>query len=207
MDYNQYDYIARIYDPLAKLVLGKAYSESKHQYLEQIKEGDKVLYLGGGTGGNLAEMANRVGTSGSVCFVEASKVMMDLAWKKVPPEIRDRVVWMYENDFEWLPKEKFDVVVTQYFLDILPDKEIQNLFQEIEERTKDSSLWIFSDLFETREKKRLLSLMIGFFNWVSNNPRKSLPDYFQYFESSGWEVKSQSEFEDGWIKCILFSKS
>ncbi|MDN3668742.1 class I SAM-dependent methyltransferase [Echinicola jeungdonensis] len=206
MSQNQYDYIARVYDPIAKLVLGKSYTESKFKHLEQIKEGDKVLLLGGGTGENLAEMANRVGYSGMVYFVEASKVMMDMAWKKVPPEIRDRVIWTYENDFTWLPKEKFDVVVTQFFLDILPDKEIQNLFQELEEKTKSSSLWIFTDFFEKKEKARLLSLMMTFFKWVSNNPRKNLPDYFRYFDSFGWKEKVLTEFDSGWIKSILFSK-
>ena len=43
-----YDRIASIYDPLAKLVFGNSLERAKKTHLEYLKAGTKVLVVGGG---------------------------------------------------------------------------------------------------------------------------------------------------------------
>src|SRR5690606_39610469 len=69
---NFYDPIAFFYDPLSK-VLGKSYQNSKYIFLDRIGRGDKVLYLGGGTGANLSSILEHIGEEGKIFYMEASR--------------------------------------------------------------------------------------------------------------------------------------
>src|SRR5690606_13024645 len=123
---DSYDPIAPYYDFLS-LVLGKSYRNSKSAFLENLDIGNQVLYIGGGTGGNLAEISDRIGETGKVYFMEASAKMIEKAKNKLPPTLKSRIIFLHESDFATIPLETFDVVLTQYFLDILPDSNIHKL--------------------------------------------------------------------------------
>jgi len=202
---DSYDPIAPYYDFLS-LVLGKSYRNSKSAFLENLDIGNQVLYIGGGTGGNLAEISDRIGETGKVYFMEASAKMIEKAKNKLPPTLKSRIIFLHESDFATIPLETFDVVLTQYFLDILPDSNIHKLFKEIGRRTHDHSRWIFVDFFEVRGKRWLIQLMIHFFRVFTGNPRKDLPDYGYYFENYGWGIHERKSFDHRFIQAWLLKK-
>ncbi|UCS94191.1 class I SAM-dependent methyltransferase [Echinicola marina] len=203
MDINLYDRVVFFYDRLAALVLGRDYIESKQAFLDQVSAGDKVLYIGGGTGTNLSEILSKLGSNGKVFFVDASQNMISKAANNVPQIFRDRVVFLKQNDFRELPKHRFDVILTQFLLDLLPDSEIEVLFKEIDLRSDHETNWIFTDFIDHPKRKIMQYLMILFFRLLTKNPRKDLPDYFIYFNKYGWEVSSKRGFKGDWIQAWL----
>lgn len=156
--------------------------------------------MAGGTGVNLAEIVERVGKDGRVVYVEASSRMIARAKKRIPAPLSSQVIYLHQSDFFQLPKEKYDFVLTQYFLDILSDKDISGLFEAIELRTDSNSHWIFVDFFEVKEKKNLLYLMISLFQIFNLNPRNDLPQYSRHFSFYGWKIKQEQSFEKGFIQ-------
>ena len=205
MKRNPYDQIAEVYDPLAR-ILGSSYLNSKYLFLEEINAGDKVLYLGGGTGINLPLIVEKIGEKGKVVYMEVSGEMIKKTKSRISVPLLPRVEFLQQGDFSKIPKEKFDTVLTQYFLDILSDEEIHRLFQNINPRINEKTQWIFLDFFNTQKKRVWIKLMIGFFRLFAGNPRKDLPDYLGYFESYGWRIKKTKSFEKGFIQSWLLER-
>src|SRR5690606_36202824 len=107
-----YDLLAPYCD-FVSLVLGKSYRDSKSIFLNRLKEGDQVLYLGGGTGANLQEILERIGLGGGVYYIEASSQMIDKARKRLTTEQLSRIVCLHQREFSKIPKRTYDVVLTQ----------------------------------------------------------------------------------------------
>ena len=205
MKRNTYDALAPYYDFLS-LLLGKSYRESKLLYLDQLKEGDQVLYLGGGTGSNLPEILGRIGPDGSVHYIEASCQMIKKAKKRVTPEQRSSIVFLHQSEFSKIPEHTYDVVLTQFFLDILPEDEIEKLFKELDKRVSPNTRWVFLDFFPVAGRKWLIKIMIWFFRLSTGNPRKDLPAYAYYFGYYGWEVEEKKSLKSGFIQAWLLKR-
>lgn len=200
-----YDPLAPYYDFLSN-ILGKAYKDSKLLFLDRLKNGDQVLYIGGGTGANLPRILERIGRTGKVYYMEASSQMIEKARKRVKPEQLFRIVFLHQSDFSKIPIETYDVVLTQFFLDILPDDEIKELFQELDKRLSPNTRWIFVDFFPVSGRKWLIKIMIWFFRLSTGNPRKDLPDYARYFGYYGWEVEEKKSLSGGFMQAWLLKR-
>lgn len=202
---NQYDGLAFVYDRLSRM-LGRSYRESKFALLEVLQPGYKVLYLGGGTGENLPAMLERIGDSGKLVYVEASERMIEKARSSVGTESSSRLIFLHQADFEPIPLDQYNIVVTQYLLDILEDRDLAALAQAVNKRTDVNSRWIFVDFFPVKKKRYLLGLMILFFRIFTRNPRKGLPDYSEFFSQSGWTIMERVSYEGGFIQAWLMGR-
>lgn len=84
-----------------------------------LRHGEKVLDVGCGTGIVSRLAAERVGSAGKVVGLDANAEMLDTARAVCPPSLE----WI-ETSAESisLPDESFDVVLSQYALQFVPDK-------------------------------------------------------------------------------------
>lgn len=202
---NVYDALAPYYDYLS-LLLGPAYKASKRLFLDRLREGDQVLYLGGGTGANLPEILGRIGSHGRVHYIEASAQMIEKARKQLTPEQLSSIVFLHQSEFSKIPKCTYDVVLTQFFLDILPEDDIEKLFKELDRRIDSDTRWIFLDFFPAVGRKWLIKTMIWFFRLSTRNPRKDLPDYARYFVHYGWELEEKKWLHEGFIQAWVLKR-
>jgi len=207
MEKNRYDKVVFFYDQLAGFVLGKEYLRSKCAFLESIQPGELVLYIGGGSGENLALIQQRVGENGKVLFVEASQKMIEKAKRRQDHQYSNNVEFLHLSAFNQLPNCEFDFVITQYFLDILSDQEIDYLFEEVGKRAHVGSKWLLVDFFDRKRRRWLQFLMVMFFKLFTKNPRRDLPEYHRFFAMHGWELQEEKMFKRNWIKSIVFRKS
>jgi len=205
MKRHSYDSVAYYYEKLGFL-LGRPYQDSKFDFLDRLQEGDQVLCLGGGTGVNLQRLLDGIGSDGTVHYLEASAKMILRAKRRVKPEQLSQVVFLHQSDFAEIPLHTYDVILTQFFLDILLDQEIHRLFQEVEERTALDVRWIFVDFFSAKGKTWLVNLMIFFFRWTTGHPRNDLPNYAHFFYSWDWEIKERKARQRGFIQAWLLMK-
>src|SRR5690554_3751220 len=147
-----------------------------------------------------------IGESGKIIYIEAASRMIEKAKKSIPSNLGSRVIFLHQSDFSAIPLASFDVVITQYLLDILPDEDIDQLFQQITKRSDEHSRWIFVDFFEVRGKRWLVKLMIRFFRFFTGNPRKDLPNYEDYFIKNGWQIYNRKTLDKGFIQGWLLKR-
>lgn len=204
---NTYNRIAWIYDPISRWLLGKHYTLSKFCYLDRVGRGKRVLILGGGTGENLREIVDRIGEQGSVYYVEASKSMIRMAKNRFQGKIPTNIKFVHSTDFSQFSHIQPDVILTQYFLDVLSDAELEELFEGLNETTATDTEWIFTDFYAVPKKRWLIKAMIRLFRIVVGHPRKDLPDYAYFFERWGLKEKEACSFMDGFIQAKVYKKA
>lgn len=202
---NDYDLIAPIYDLLASLVLGRVYIKSKWAFLENIKSGDKVWFIGGGTGANLPDILKRCGKNGLVIYTEASEVMLQKARENIRPDVMHQIKFICSDDLRLPPDLTVDVIVTQFFLDVLTDAAINSLFEQVRRGASPGVRWIFLDFYPIIKKKIFIRLMISFFSLLTRHPRKELPAYDAFFQKWGWREIKKSSFKKGFYVAKLYN--
>ena len=75
---NDFDPIASWYDRLGKIVFFDRLHIAQKEYLNQLKQGNSLLILGGGTG-RILEDIDRLGLNLNIDFVEPSSEMIKKA--------------------------------------------------------------------------------------------------------------------------------
>jgi len=125
-----YDNISKYYD-----IFGFIENKPKTKALEmaQIKEGEKVLEIGFGTGWGLLSIAKSVGEKGKVCGIDISKGMLRITQTRLKkagllPRVElvlgDARNMPYDNNF-------FDVVFITFTLELFDTPDIPKVLSEI----------------------------------------------------------------------------
>src|SRR4051812_19943989 len=114
---NGFDRLAPVYDKLAGLVFGKAIVDAQLIFLDEVRAGDRVLILGGGTGWVLKELLRRQPAC-EVWYVDSSQRMIELATRNCGNPSNVHFVLGTELS---IPTMLFDVVIMNFFLDLFSD--------------------------------------------------------------------------------------
>jgi|GEM_PF-457232 len=201
---DKYNLIAPIYGPLASLILGKRFHRSKWAFLEIIQPGDTVWLIGGGTGVTLPDILKRCGKKGKVIYMEASVKMLEKAKARIHSNLKIQVKFICAADFKLSKKDKIDVIVTQFLLDVLTDHSINTLFEKVSQNVSHSTRWLFLDFYPVKNKIWLIRLMITGFSILAKHPRKELPDYDYFFQTWGWQEIKTTHFEKGFYRAKVY---
>jgi len=125
---RKYNWIAPIYDIFALLMESKA--RRKALEMMNLQDGEKVLEVAIGTGLNLMEIVKR-NPNGWVEGVDVSPKMLEKARQRLL-KLGSRNFKLHLCDCRSLPFENnfFDIVISQYLLDILPVEDFIPVLQE-----------------------------------------------------------------------------
>lgn len=165
-----FDPVVPFYDLLARLVFRNAIKKSQLALLDQIKEGDNVLIIGGGTGWIVKALLQVIQPS-RIVYVEASAKMLQAAKTKVNS---DRVQWIHGTQEDIPIGEFFDVVFTAYFLDVFDDVTLQKVVPQLIGHLNPNGKWLFADFVRSNW---LVKLAYYFFNLTTCLKTKKIPDY------------------------------
>ncbi len=102
------------------------------QFMEElgIKEGSKILEIGGGTGYNAAVMAKIVGETGLVVSIEYNKKIYDLGKKALERAGINNVIFLNKDGFEGEEKyAPYDAILSAVGVDFVP----KNWFEQLKE--------------------------------------------------------------------------
>lgn len=202
-----FDRIAGVYDLLGKVVFGNDLINAQSYYLDEIKEDNKVLIIGGGSGIILEKIAE-LDIKLNICFVEASVQMLNKAKsKQLTPSIQ--MSWIH-GDEDAIPDEKFDVVFTAFFLDLFPPARLSSIMQKLNDKLVPGGKWLFTD-FNVNERsgliqRTLIRIMYVFFRAVTVIKGKRLPDFEKFFSMMKLIVIKEKYFRDGMIKSVVYQK-
>lgn len=127
---SNYDRISRFYD----VVEGPFEREARERGLSllDVREGERVLEIGYGTGEALAEIAGAVGPTGWVTGLDLSTGMRSVTAKRLREAGLMSRVDLVRGDAAALPFEddSFDAIFMSFFLELMPEPDISIVLRE-----------------------------------------------------------------------------
>jgi ubiquinone/menaquinone biosynthesis C-methylase UbiE len=202
---NRYDSIARFYDQLAKLAFGDQIIDSQVRFLRSIPDDSSVLILGGGTGWIAKELL-KIKPGCSITFIDASAKMISLA-KAKNYSLWANIAFVHGTEDD-IPAGHYDVVITNFFLDLFSPKELDLVLKKIKARLVLKAIWLVTDFQKPKTfwQKIVLAFMYLFFGLVTRLKNHRLPNLFDGIKRMGFSEIETAEFASGFIKTTVFKR-
>lgn len=200
-----FDVIAPVYDQLSRIVYGRSIVSAQQYLLKYVPEGSNVLIVGGGTGWIIEELF-AVNKTCSVVYMEASQKMLEKAQKRIHSSDQSRIQFLLQAD---IPLEgSYDVVITNFFLDLFPTGKLVRVIQQLKNVIKDNGSWIVTDFVDDGKpwQRLLLKLMYFFFRNVSKIEATVLPPWQALLTETGMRKAEAKRFYAGFIETAIYQK-
>lgn len=203
---NSFNWLAGSYDLLVKMVFGGSLDKAQVVYLKDIPQGANVLILGGGTG-YILMMLLKINPSCKVWYIEASTAMIKRAKKRasvIPEGVEVYFIHGTENS---IPGQiKFDIVITNFFLDLFSPSTLESVIQKIKLSLVRHGKWFVCD-FVTQNKfwqTVLLNLMYFFFKHTCSIESTKLPPWELKLKNAGLREMKSKMFLRSFVKSTVY---
>jgi ubiquinone/menaquinone biosynthesis C-methylase UbiE len=200
-----FDVIAPVYDLLSRAVYGRSIVTAQQYMLKYIEEGSSVLIVGGGTGWIIEELF-AINTTCTVVYMEASQKMLEKAQARIHGIDQSRIQFLLQTE---IPSEGlYDVVITNFFLDLFPSGKLVRIIQQLKNLIKDDGSWIVTDFVDDGKhwQQLLLNLMYFFFRNVSKIEAAVLPPWRLLLAETGMQKMETKRFYAGFIETAIYQK-
>ncbi|MCR9251769.1 MAG: class I SAM-dependent methyltransferase [bacterium] len=197
---SNFDRIAWIYDLIKYVVFGNTLETAEMGFVNDIKDEDYILIVGGGTGNVL----NTIPSNCGIDYVELSEKMLEKARKRKS----DLSISFYKADYlSFEPTTKYDVIICSFFLDVFNDDNLRLVLQKLSKELKsDSGILLVTDFNKQHDKPFLSWLMHLFFKVFANLESSNLKDITEVVESCGFQLKDTKLFKGGYIFSKKYSR-
>ncbi|HEY3430900.1 MAG TPA: methyltransferase domain-containing protein [Cyclobacteriaceae bacterium] len=205
MKTSGFDFLAPVYDSMARFFFGRSIMASQSWFFNKIPAGSRILILGGGTGWILEELQKCDATS-TIWYVEISSAMMKRAqhWK-----VMNDVHFILGTEEMIPPGLVFDVVITNFYLDLFSDDKLKWVVQHINRHTSSPTTWLVADFIDGKIwwQRLMLKTMYLFFNVVCDIQAKQLPHWHKRLEEQGWKEIHGKFWYGTFIKSTLWKRA
>ncbi|MEM8896837.1 MAG: class I SAM-dependent methyltransferase [Bacteroidota bacterium] len=209
-----FDRIAFIYDWLAKLVYGDGILHAATLGMDEVREEDKVLILGGGSGKILAAFRQE-NFPKEVVYVEPSAEMMAKAkevWTSLEVSAQYSIQWVLDTDRFIQGENVYDVLITPFVLDLFPTEKLAEVFSRLHHALKAGGTWLYADFFIKEDSFRLFRLLLvkfmyAFFRLICGVENQNLAETSILFNKYGYQLLLRKEFSLAMIEGIIYRKS
>lgn len=200
---DRFNWIARSYDSLVRFAFGDQLYRAQLYFVNEINNNDRVLIIGGGSGKFLRDLL-KMKPGIDVVYVEASSKMIGLAQKVT----QSKVTFIHGTEDD-IPAQLFDVVITNFFLDLFTEDEISPVVKKISSNLRVSGKWLITD-FEKTEKfshQLVLWLMYRFFRVTGSIDAKGLAQWRPVLAAANLTLQNAKSFSDGFVSTSVFVKN
>jgi ubiquinone/menaquinone biosynthesis C-methylase UbiE len=204
---SDFNSVAHFYDWLSRLVFGQRIKKAQIEVLKFIPPNSSILIAGGGTGWILEEI-NKVIPSGlTITYIDKSSKMIQLSKKR--KQAGNSVEFINESIEEInLQSQKYDVILTPFFLDCFSQKTFEFVFQKLNASLKQDGLWLNIDFHLSNKSKNwqkaMVKIMYAFFSLLCNIEAKKLPFINDSF--SNYTLIKQKAYCNNFIVMQVFQK-
>jgi len=207
---NNYDLIAKIYDPLSRLVFRKSQLKAQTDQLKYISSGNNLLIAGGGTGWILEEISKIYPSGLQITYLEISAEMIRMARERDTGE--NQVTYIHAGAADFQAGRKYDVILTGFLFDNFQSAEAMQVFTQFDKMIAPEGYWLYTDFQsdiskQTWWQKILLKTMYVFFNLVSGVKAKKVPDLSSDFQCAGYQIVNSKVYYNGFIQAVSFRKT
>lgn len=209
-----FDKLAPWYLFLETISFGNQLQQCRISQLAELKEIKNVLILGDGNG-RFLESLLKTNTNAKIESLDISKTMIGLANARITllPN-SSHVVFIHSDVFDWdFPKGKYDLVVTNFFLDCFNYSELTKLIGNISLSLKPEGKLIYGDFNVPNSifKKTLASLLLFgmylFFRIFTRISANSLYDPTSLLIENKFILKNEKYYLWSFLKSQLWIKN
>lgn len=210
---NNFNRIAPIYDLLSTIIFRNSIKSSQLHFLNFIKPNSSILIIGGGTGWYLEKLLSNCSCK-TIVYLDSSIEMINLSKKKISNSVHNCEVTFINSTIEELNlDEQFDVIVTNFFLDLFDDKSLCQIIHKTAKLIKDDGIWLFCDFIKNKKSYHriwqniLIAITFMFFKISSNVQNNKLRDYEKFFMEANLSKLSSHLFYKGMIESCIYKKN
>lgn len=198
----QFNFIATYYDVLSQIIFGGVLDKAKVSLFDVIKNGDKVLLIGGGTGYSLKYLLE-LKSDLRVDFVDSSSKMILKASKKVN---FNSSVNFFAKPIEKFEGSGYNAIISEFFFDLFEKNKGGELINTIAPKLTNGGIWIDTDFRKTLNKRHyfLLRAMYVFFRLIAQVTNSELHDHSIVFNSEELRLTKELRFKAGFISSCLY---
>jgi tRNA (cmo5U34)-methyltransferase len=196
--------LAPMYDSLALLVIGKGIRTSQLYFLNHLKEKKELLILGGGTGWILPFIL-KLNPNLHIDYIDVSSNMIDKAKVNATESLNVRFIEGTEGS---IPNKKYDCVITNFYLDLFNDEQLNLVIKKIKGSLTSNSCWIATDFVSNKKwHKAMLWIMYKFFSFATGLKTSALPAWEVGLKHAGGNLIETQMSSRKFIKSVVFNFS
>ena len=189
-----FDLVAPHYCWLEAIAFGNALQRARTCWIDTIARPKRTLILGEGDGRFLCELV-RAYPKIDVDCIDASEAMLQLArarLRRMHPESFSRVHFVRQDILKWSPRKSYDLLVTHFFLDCFPGRELQVVIAKLASAAEPGAVWLIADFtiprkgFARAHARLWLRLMYAFFRATTRIAANELVDPAPYLAGRGF---------------------
>lgn len=196
-----FDRLAPIYDSLAQLIIGKGIRKSQLHFLDYLKEKNKLLILGGGTGWILPYIID-INPTLKIDYIELSPKMILKAEKSIRKNKNVRFIVGTEAN---IIHNDYDSVLTNFYLDLFKDSKLNDVVSKIKAAFLVNTVWITTDFVSEQSwHKVMLWIMYRFFNITTGLNTLSLPKWENSLIQANGKLVAMKKYSRGFIKTAVY---
>lgn len=208
---NNYDNVARYYDFLSRMVFRTAQQDAQTALLPFIKESNKVLIAGGGTGWILEEMAKICPPGLQIHYVEISANMIAIAKEKKYQPHEVTFINMAVEEFGSELTDAFDVIITPFLFDNFSQERIRPVFLHLDRMLSPGGQWLFTDFHHQQQapfwQRILLGSMYTFFRILCRVEASALADVGPLFRDHQYNCLYEAFYFRKFIRTAVYGKN
>ncbi|NVO85692.1 class I SAM-dependent methyltransferase [Hymenobacter terrestris] len=206
-----FDYVAAFYDPLARLVYGRALQRAQQAALAAGLPATgqlRVLVVGGGSGWVLGEVLRRC-PAASILYLEAAPRMLarSRAWlAQHIPQAAGQVEFRLGTEAALEPGEQFDAVLTFFLLDLFEPGRLRQLMAQLNAARAPGGAWLLADFGPPQRwwHRLLLRLMYGFFGLTTGISARRRPPIEAELSRLGLRPTPAGQFFGGMVAASVW---
>lgn len=205
-----FDPVARSYRWLERLTFGGALQRCRVALIDHTRIAGTVLILGEGDG-RFLEKFLQVNSTAKVTVVDSSGEMIRLAKSRIGKTNRVRFLQADVRTIE-LPDEKFDLIVTQFFLDCFDQAGVEGIIETVSKKLANDGCWLWSDFAipESGVGRNAAKFMIGllycFFRRTTDLEAEQLVDPRNILEELEWNLEEEKSNCGGLLQSSLWRR-
>ena len=205
-----FDYVAAFYDPLARLVYGRALRRAQQAALDRgLPPGHpRLLIIGGGSGWVLGEVLRRCPRA-RIVYLEASPRMLarSRAWlARHWPQAVGQVEFRLGTEESLSAGEQFDALLTFFFLDLFAPGRLRRIVERLAAVRAPAGAWLLADFGPPRRwwHQLLLRLMYGFFGLTTGISARQRPPIEAELIRLGLRPTPAGQFFGGMVEASVW---
>ena len=209
-----FDNLAPWYHFLETISFGNQLQQCRISQLAELNEVKNVLILGDGNG-RFLESLLKSNNNSKIESIDISRNMIELANARITSlPNTSKVIFIHSDVFDWdFPKCKYDLVVTNFFLDCFTYSELTNLIEKVSVSLKPEGKLIYGDFnipnsfFKKTLATLLLFGMYVFFRIFTRISANSLHDPTFLLIENKFILKNEKYYLGSFLKSQLWFKN
>ena len=199
-----FDALAPHYRWMEAVLAGNKLQQCRTAFLDEAQAARHALILGEGNGRFLAALL-RAHSSVRVTCLDGSAAMLKRAEARLRRAGLDarRVEFIHADARRWSPPDRYDLIVTHFFLDCFPPEQLAEIIHRLAAAATTDARWLVADFCEPARgparwrARAMLALMYWFFRRTTRLPARRLTPPDAYLERHGFRLQHRRHREWG----------